>query len=162
MYPSSAHSFGPIGMKLGIDTPWDPGSGMGQERLHFSASFGLCAKHELLHRGMIFFFFAFLCISEHFKSIETLLLLFLLIFMTTKRARAKQARCEREATQPSLRALSAKPEPWSESTQNVRAKPEVVKRSSSPALLALRWQGHLGAGTKMLKTLNTKLFNIER
>ena len=30
MYPSSAHSFGPIGMKLGMDTPWDPGSDMGQ------------------------------------------------------------------------------------------------------------------------------------
>ena len=29
MYPSSAHSFGPIGMKLGMDTPWDPGSDMG-------------------------------------------------------------------------------------------------------------------------------------
>ena len=29
MYPSSAHSFGPISMKLGMDTPWDPGSDMG-------------------------------------------------------------------------------------------------------------------------------------
>ena len=29
MYPFSAHSFGPIGMKLGMDTPWDPGSVMG-------------------------------------------------------------------------------------------------------------------------------------
>ena len=30
LYPSSAHSFDPIGMKLGMDTPWDPGSVMGQ------------------------------------------------------------------------------------------------------------------------------------
>ena len=30
MYPSSADSFGPIGMKLGMDTPWDPGSVIGQ------------------------------------------------------------------------------------------------------------------------------------
>ena len=29
MYPSCAHSFGPIGMKLGMDTPWDPGSVIG-------------------------------------------------------------------------------------------------------------------------------------
>ena len=29
MYPSIAHSFGPIGMKLGMDTPWDPGNDMG-------------------------------------------------------------------------------------------------------------------------------------
>ena len=29
MYPSSAHSFGPIGMKLGMDIPWDPGSVIG-------------------------------------------------------------------------------------------------------------------------------------
>ena len=29
MSPSSAHSFGPIGMKLGMDTPWDPGRDMG-------------------------------------------------------------------------------------------------------------------------------------
>ena len=26
MYPSSAHSFGPIGMKLGMDIPWDAGN----------------------------------------------------------------------------------------------------------------------------------------
>ena len=30
MYPSSAHSFGPISMKLGMDIPWDPGSVIGQ------------------------------------------------------------------------------------------------------------------------------------
>ena len=29
MYPSSAHSFDPIGMKLGMDTPWDTGSDVG-------------------------------------------------------------------------------------------------------------------------------------
>ena len=29
MYPSSAHSFSPIGMKLGTDTPWDPAGDMG-------------------------------------------------------------------------------------------------------------------------------------
>ena len=29
MYPSSVHSFGPIGMKLGMDTPWDPESDVG-------------------------------------------------------------------------------------------------------------------------------------
>ena len=29
MYPSSAHSFEPIGMKLDMDTSWDPGSDMG-------------------------------------------------------------------------------------------------------------------------------------
>ena len=29
VHPSSAHSFSPIGMKLGMDTPWDPGSDMG-------------------------------------------------------------------------------------------------------------------------------------
>ena len=28
LYPSSAHSFGPIGVKFGMDTPWDPGSDM--------------------------------------------------------------------------------------------------------------------------------------
>ena len=34
MYPCSAHSFGPIGMKLGMDTPCDPGSDIevGSER----------------------------------------------------------------------------------------------------------------------------------
>ena len=30
MYPSSANSFDPIMMKLGMDTPWDFGSVMGQ------------------------------------------------------------------------------------------------------------------------------------
>ena len=29
LYPSSAHSFSPIGMKLGMDTPWDPAGDMG-------------------------------------------------------------------------------------------------------------------------------------
>ena len=29
LYPSSAHSFDPIVMKLGMDTPWDPESVMG-------------------------------------------------------------------------------------------------------------------------------------
>ena len=29
LYPSSAHSFDPIVIKLGMDTPWDPGSDMG-------------------------------------------------------------------------------------------------------------------------------------
>ena len=38
MYPSSAHKFGTIGMKLGIDTPWDPGGDMGYVRLRFVAS----------------------------------------------------------------------------------------------------------------------------
>ena len=27
--PSPDHSFGPISMKLGMDTPWDPGSDLG-------------------------------------------------------------------------------------------------------------------------------------
>ena len=29
LYPSSTHSFSPIGMKLGMDTPWDPAGDMG-------------------------------------------------------------------------------------------------------------------------------------
>ena len=29
VYPFSAHCFSPIGMKLGMDTPWDPGGVMG-------------------------------------------------------------------------------------------------------------------------------------
>ena len=29
VYPSSTHSFGPTGMKLGMETPWDPGGDMG-------------------------------------------------------------------------------------------------------------------------------------
>ena len=29
LYPSSAQSFSPIGMKLGMDTPWDPAGDMG-------------------------------------------------------------------------------------------------------------------------------------
>ena len=29
MHPSSAYSFGQISMKLGVCTPWDPGSDMG-------------------------------------------------------------------------------------------------------------------------------------
>ena len=53
MYPSSAHSFGPMGMKLGMDNPWDPGK----------APSGQKVKK--------IFFFAFLCVSEHFQSIET-------------------------------------------------------------------------------------------
>ena len=28
VYPSSAHSFASIGMKLGMDTPWDPRADM--------------------------------------------------------------------------------------------------------------------------------------
>ena len=35
LYPSSAHSFDPIVMKLGMDTPWDPPwecQGVGRER----------------------------------------------------------------------------------------------------------------------------------
>ena len=39
---------------------------------------------------------------------------------------------------------------------------EQCLKTGSSVGRALRWQGHLGAGTKMLKTLNTKLFNIER
>ena len=41
VYPSSANSFEPIGIKLGIDIPWDLGSDMGQIRLRFAIS----AKH---------------------------------------------------------------------------------------------------------------------
>ena len=37
MYSSSAHSFDPIVMKLGMDTPWDPRSVMGYIRLRFAA-----------------------------------------------------------------------------------------------------------------------------
>ena len=35
MYPFSAHSFGPISMKLGMDT-WNPTSDMGYVRLRFA------------------------------------------------------------------------------------------------------------------------------
>ena len=36
MYPSSAYSFSPIGMKLGMDSPWDPAGDMGYIRLRFA------------------------------------------------------------------------------------------------------------------------------
>ena len=45
-FPQAPTVFYPIGMKLGMDTPWDPGIDTGV--------------------------FAFLCVSEHFESIETL------------------------------------------------------------------------------------------
>ena len=35
--PSPDHSFDSIGMKLGMDTPWDPGKDLGKIRLRFAA-----------------------------------------------------------------------------------------------------------------------------
>ena len=32
IYPSSVHSFGPISIKLGMDTPWDSGSDIANKK----------------------------------------------------------------------------------------------------------------------------------
>ena len=55
MYPSSAHSFGTIGMKLGMDTPWEPGSDMGKVRLRFSARALHYAQSLKWMKGITFF-----------------------------------------------------------------------------------------------------------
>ena len=67
-YPSSAHDFGLIGMKLGMDTLWDPGGDMRYVRLRFAAS-ALCYKRSVqrvkgvknffLFETPFFFFFFF-------------------------------------------------------------------------------------------------------
>ena len=51
------HRFGPIGINLGMDTPWDHGSDMGWVRLRFAN----LALHYmlLLKRFFGFFFFHF-------------------------------------------------------------------------------------------------------
>ena len=55
-YPSSAHSFSPISMKLGMDTPWDPAGDM--------VRFAVRALRYALYGSKINFFFAFLCVSD--------------------------------------------------------------------------------------------------
>ena len=85
MYPSSNHIFSPIGMKLGMDTPWDPGGDMG----FVSSPLGHCATRlRVMGQTFFFHFYAFqsilsrlrhtifffknFCVrvSEHFESYE--------------------------------------------------------------------------------------------
>ena len=70
MYPYCAHSLGPIGMNLGMDTPWR-WHGIGKVALHLSHYEVHIASNELT----FFVVVAFLCVSEHFESIETLFFL---------------------------------------------------------------------------------------
>ena len=56
VYPSSAHSFGPIDMKLGMDAPWN--LGVGKVALHHSG-IALSAKRIMGERSNFFFLFQF-------------------------------------------------------------------------------------------------------
>ena len=62
VYPSSAHSFGPIGMKLGMDLGPLEWHGAGKVALRCS-----CQRVNFLFEGCLV---ALLCVSEHLESIE--------------------------------------------------------------------------------------------
>ena len=112
MYPSSVYSFSPIGMKLCMDTPWDPAVG----RVALCCSgFALRAKRVMGQRGKKEFFLMHFYVVQSISS--RLRCTFSKIFVSAKRKTcASKARCERD----------------------VSAKPEEAKRPSSPARLAGR------------------------
>ena len=109
MYASSANSFGPIGMKLGMDTPRDPGNDMGQVRFSFAACALRYERSAQRVKEKKSYFFAFLCVLEHFESIQT--------GFFSKIYRASKAQNTREQDASARCIMSAR-----EATENASAK----------------------------------------
>ena len=95
-------------MKLGMDTPWDPGSDMGYIRLRFAAR-TLGSKEYFF----FFHFYAFKSISSRFRHT-----FFSKIFVIAKRKTRNL--CDRSEQDASAKR-------GSEATENVSAKPEGAK-----------------------------------
>ena len=111
-------------MKLGMDTPWDPAGDLGVDKV-CTFPLRLCVKRVMGQRGKLFFFFAFLCVSEQFESVETFTFFPKIIAMSAKRERDASAKRESRNAHE-------------QREQDASTKLEGAKRPSSPAGLAGR------------------------